>query len=125
MIRDHPLALRAIDTSGRTPLQCATNWNRPAAMTSHLTDATNALATGDFPALAALVHGNVQTLRCTALSPERLAVRVTLLLCIKSGYVFISRSKHQRQHTETVALDIALAFDRLSDNVWSHIMTFL
>jgi len=42
--REHPLALQTTDNYGRTPQQLATNYNRPAPITSLLTSATNALA---------------------------------------------------------------------------------
>jgi len=123
LIREHPLALSATDGFGRTPLQWATFNNRPAAITSLLTDATNALAARDYAALAAGVHSDERTVRCNAPPPATRALRTTLLLCIKHGYVYISRNKRHR--TETVALDTPLAFVKLNYNVWSHVMTFL
>jgi len=123
LIREHPLALQTINNFGRTPLQYAVDSNRPAPIISLLTDTTNALAACDYAILATLVHGDERTLPCLALTPDRLAVRVSLLLCIKHGYVYVRRSKRRR--TETVALDTKLAFEALNDNVWSLIMTFL
>jgi len=62
----------------------------------------------------------------TAARRATIALRTTLLLCIKHGYVYVRRSKRQRNEVpETVALDTQLAFEVLSDNVWSHIMSFL
>jgi len=87
LIREHPLALSATDSSGRNPLQIvATVCNRPAAITSLLTDATNALAASDYAALAASVHGSAFALRCLAsLSyATRIAVCTSLLLCRKN-----------------------------------------
>jgi len=123
LIREHPLAMCATASNGRTPLQNAINYDRSAAITSLLTDATNALAASDYATLATLVHGDERSLRCLALSPDSLAIRVSLLLCVKHGYVYVRRSKRHR--TETVALDTKLAFEVLNDNVWSHIITFL
>jgi len=59
----------------------------------------------------------------TAARRATIALRTTLLLCIKHGYVYVRRGK--RHSTATVALDVPLAFEVLNDNVWSHIMTFL
>jgi len=59
----------------------------------------------------------------TAARRATIALRTSLLLCIKHGNVYIRRSKRQR--TETVALNTLLAFEVLNDNVWSHVMTFL
>jgi len=114
--------------SGLTPLQYATLCNRPAAITSLLTDTTNALAASDYAAsdyaaLAFLVHGDELTIRCNILPPATLALRTSLLLCIMHGYVYVPRSKRHR--TETVVLDTPLSFAELNDNIWSHIMTFL
>jgi len=69
------------------------------------------------PAVVSLVR------ELTAARLATIALRTTLLLCIKHGYVYVRRSKRQR--TETVALDTQLAFEVLNDNVLSHIMTFL
>ena len=77
LIREHPLALSATDSRGRTSQQYATLNNSPAAITSLLTDTTNALAARDYTTLAALVHGSAFALRCLA-SPSyaaRIAVR--------------------------------------------------
>ena len=126
LIREHPLALCETDDSGNTPQQVATNWNRSAAITSLLTDATNALAASDYAALAARVHCDERTIRCNILPPATLALRTTLLLCIKHGYVYARRSQRLRNEApETVALDTLLAIEVLNDNVWSHSMTFL
>jgi len=105
----------ALQTTGyeSTLLQIATLYNRSAAISSLLTDATDALAARDYAALAARIHGSAFSLRCLT----------SLLLCIKHGYVYVRRSKRHR--TETVTLDTQLAFFMLNDNVWSHIMTFL
>ena len=62
LVREHPLALSATTTSGSTPLQYATLNNRPAQIISLLVDATNALASRDYTALAARVHGDRRTL---------------------------------------------------------------
>ena len=129
LIREHPLALSATSISGRTPQQYATDNNRPVAITSLLTDATNVLAAGYFGSLAARVHGYKFALRCLA-EPSyaaRIAVRTSLLLSIKLGYVYVRRSKRQRNEAPETgfALDTQLAFELLNDNVWSHIMTFL
>jgi len=125
MIREHPLALCATSSGGDTPLQLATIYNRPTAIISLLTEATNALAASDYAALAARVHGDERALRCLALTPDRLAVRISLLLCIKHGYVYVRRSKRHRADEPDDALDTGLAFSLLNDNVWSHVMTFL
>jgi len=122
LICEHPLALSATDSSGRAPLQRAIQFNKPAPIISLLTDTTNALAAGDYATFATLVHGDERTLRCLVLTPDRLAVRVSLLLSIKHGYVNIRRSKRHRPDN---ALDTPLAFAKLNDNVWSHVMTFL
>ena len=122
LIREQPLALCATDDDGRTPLQDAISNNRPAPIVSLLTNTTNALAAGDYATFATLVHGDERTLRCLVLTPDRLAVRVSLLLSIKHGYVNIRRSKRHRPDN---ALDTPLAFAKLNDNVWSHVMTFL
>ena len=124
LIREHPLALSATNYEGRTPLQWSLVYSRPTPITSPLTDTTNALAAGDYGALAARVHGDEDTIRCLALTPDRLAVRVTLLLCVKHGCVYVRRSKRQRNEAPATGLDTQLAFELLNDNVWSHIMTF-
>ena len=82
LIREHPLAL--CPTSGDTPQQMVTVFNRPAPIISLLTDTTAALAERDYAVLAARVHGNERTINIAILGP-RLAARGTLLLCIKHG----------------------------------------
>ena len=83
LIREHPLALCATTNVGNTPLKLATIHNRPAAITSLLADTTAALASLDYPALTARVHGNQKTLQFLALSPERLLTRTSILLCLR------------------------------------------
>ena len=123
LIREHSLALQTTNSFGITPQQVAIANNHPAAFTSLIAATTNSLAASDY---AALVHGDESTLRCLALTPDRIAVRTSLLLCIKLGYVYVRRSKRQcNEAPETIAFDTALAFEVLNDNVWSHIMTFL
>jgi len=76
LILEHPLALCATSATGRTPLLIATYLHRPASIISLLAVATNALA-----ALRSAV-----TLHCLA-SPsyaDRIAVRTSLLLCLKT-----------------------------------------
>ena len=51
LIREHPLAQCATDSSGRTPLQNAALYNRSAAITSLLIHATHSLATSDYAVL--------------------------------------------------------------------------
>jgi len=83
LIREHPLALCATDSMhGRNPLQWATNI--PAPFTSLLTDATNALASSDYTALAARVHGYPRSPSYAARIAVCIAVRTTLLLCRKT-----------------------------------------
>jgi len=118
LIREHPLALQTTDNYGHTPLQDATFYGRPAAFTSLLVDTTNALAASDYAALAARVHGDERTLRCLALTPDRLAVRVSLLLCLKTVHPDASV-------TPTEPLDLRLAHARLCKDVWSDILSFL
>ena len=55
LIREHPLALCATDRISRTPLVVTSLFNDIARI-SFFTDTTNALATGDYAALAARVH---------------------------------------------------------------------
>ena len=83
LIREHPLALCPTDSSGSTPQQLTTNYNRPAPITSLLTDASAALASLDFPVLAARVHGDELDLHCF-ISPLgfRLLTRVNILICL-------------------------------------------
>jgi len=50
---------------------------------------------------------------------------VSLLLCIKHGYVYVRRSKRQCKEAPETGLDTRAAFAALNDDVWSHIMTFL
>ena len=100
MIREHPLALCATTSGGRTPLQIATVHNRPAPIISLLIDTANALASRDYAsrdyaALAARVHSDERKIRCNALPPATLALRTTLLLCIKHGWVNPNPSSQQ------------------------------
>jgi len=125
LIREYPQALCATDIMDKAPLQFVIFSPRSAAITSLLTNTTNALAAGDYSTLATLVHGDERTLRCLALTPDRLKLRVSLLLCIKHGYVNVRRSKRQRNEAPETGLDTRAAFAALNDNVWSHIMTFL
>jgi len=118
LIREHPLALSATDSIGRTPQQYATTWNRPVAIASLLTDATNALDSSDYATLAARVHGDERTLRCLALTPDRLAVRTSLLLCLKLVYPGMPV-------TQTEPLDLRLAHARLCKDVWGVILEFV
>ena len=106
LIREHPLALSATDANDYTPLQFPSFFDRPAPIISLLTEATNALNPGDFSALAARVHGDELTLRCLALTPDRLAIRGTLLLCIKHGYVNFRRSKRQCNEAPVTGLEL-------------------
>ena len=106
--------------SGLTPLQYATLCNRPAAITSLLTDTTNALAARDYTTLAALVHGSAFALRCLA-SPSyaaRIAVRTSLLLCLKNVHpdVPVAPTEH---------LNLCIAHARLCKDVWSGILEFV
>ena len=144
LIREHPLALCVINSFGRTPQQRAIANNRPAAITSLLTDVTNALAASDYAALAAsdyaalaasdyaalaalaaLVHGDECTFRCLTLTPDHLAVRVSILLSVKHGCVYIHWSKRHCTEDAAGVLDTGLAYEILNDNVWSQVMTFL
>jgi len=92
LISEHPLGLQTVGSSCHTPQQTATVHRNTAPMISLLTDTADVLAAGYFAALAARVHGDERTLRRLALSPDRLTVRVTLLLCVEHGYVNIRRS---------------------------------
>ena len=117
LIREHPLALSATCRFGRTPLQYSKV--RLAAITSLLTDATDALAAGDYAALAARVHGSSFALRCLV-SPSyaaRLAVRISLLLCLKTVHPDVPVAP-------TEPLDLRLAHARLCKDVWSCILKF-
>jgi len=125
-----------INSFGRTPQQRAIANNRPAAITSLLTDVTNALAASDYAALAAsdyaalaalaaLVHGDECTFRCLTLTPDHLAVRVSILLSVKHGCVYIHWSKRHCTEDAAGVLDTGLAYEILNDNVWSQVMTFL
>ena len=103
LVSHHPSALLVKSKAGRIPLDVAILYNKSPAVLSLLRSLTAArLAT--------------------------IALRTTLLLCIKHGFVCFRRSKRHR--TSTNALDTLLAFENLDDNiiiytVWSHIMTFL
>ena len=48
----------------------------------------------------------------------RLAVRTTLLLCIKHDYVYVRRSERLRNEASATGLDTQRAFAKLNDNVW-------
>jgi len=118
LIREHPLALSSTNFLVLWNL----DWFRhsPAAIVSLLTDATNALATGDYAALAFLVHGSAFALRCLA-SPSyatRVAVRTSLLLCLKTVHPDVPV-------TSTEPLDLRLAHARLCKDVWSVILEFV
>ena len=121
LIREHPLALKTTSSSSSIPLQLAVLYNRPTAITtSLLTDATNALAAGDYASLAARVHGVKFALRCLA-SPSydtRIAVRTTLLLCLKIVHPDVPV-------TPMGPLDLRLAHARLCQDVWSVILEFV
>ena len=116
LIREHPLALSANNIISRTPLQTTTVHNHPAAITSLLTDAANALAAGDYSALAARVHGDKFALRWLA-SPSyaaRIAVRTSLLLCLENVHPDVPV-------TPTEPLDLCLAHASLCKDFWSVI----
>ena len=98
LVIHHPQALLAKRTYGDIPLDFATRNNT-------------------IPAVVSLAR------ELAAARLATIALRTTLLLCIKHGYVYVRRSKRHR--TATFALDVPLAFEVLNDNVWSHIMTFL
>ena len=120
LIREHPLALCATDFWGETPLQRAIVGNRPAAITSLLTDATATLTAGDYAALSFLVHSSTFALRCLA-SPSyaaRIAVRTSLLLCLKTAHPDVPV-------TYTEPLDLSLAHVCLCKDVWSVILEFV
>ena len=110
LIREYPLALSATDSMhAETPLQFAIDSNRPAVITSLLTDTTNALAASDYAALAAHVHA----LRCLA-SPfyaARIAVRTSLLLCLKHVHLDVPVS-----HTEPLGLRLVFIPPTRSDH---------
>jgi len=86
LIREHPLALSTTDGDGDIPLQDAIAKDRPDPIISLLADATSSLAISDYAALAARVHGDVHAIRRLCLTPAQLAVRVTLLLCLKHSH---------------------------------------
>ena len=120
LISEHPLALCATDFWGETPLQRAIVGNRPAAITSLLTDATATLTAGDYAALSFLVHSSTFALRCLA-SPSyaaRIAVRTSLLLCLKTAHPDVPV-------TYTEPLDLSLAHVCLCKDVWSVILEFV
>jgi len=94
LVRHYPRALLAKDISGDTPLDDAIESNESAAAVALLRE-------------------------LTAARRETIALRTTLLLCIKHGYVYPCRRGYRK------VLETELAFDMLNDNVWSHIMTFL
>ena len=85
LIREHPLALCATNNYGFTSEQCAIATHSPAAITSLLTGATNALAARDYAALATRVHGDEFALRCLVSSSyaARVRTRVSVLICIE------------------------------------------
>jgi len=97
LVGHHPQALLAEDKYGNTPLDLAIQVN-------------------ENPAVASLVR------ELTAARLAIIALRTTLLLCIKHGYVYVRSKRHR---TVPVALDTQLAFEVPNDNVWSHIMEFL
>ena len=116
LIREHPLTLSTISFWGCLEYSDV----RLAAITSLLTDATNALAAGDYAALAARVHGSSFALRCLV-SPSyaaRLAVRISLLLCLKTVHPDVPVAP-------TEPLDLRLAHARLCKDVWSGILKFV
>ena len=92
LVRHHPQALLAKDRDDDTPLTCAIQCNENPAVVTLLRELTTAR-------------------RAT------IALRTSLLLCIKAGYVYPRRRDH--------GLDTELAFSMLNDNVWSHVMAFL
>ena len=97
LVGHHPQALLAEDKYGNTPLDLAIQVN-------------------ENPAVASLVR------ELTAARLAIIALRTTLLLCIKHGYVYVRSKRHR---TVPVALDTQLAFEVPNDKVWSHIMEFL
>jgi len=117
LIREYPLALSATTNIGGTPRQLATVYNRSAAFTSLLADATNALAARDYAALAASVHSDERTINLAILGP-RFAVRASLLLCLKHVHPDVPV-------TPTEPLDLRLAHARLCKDVWSVILEFV
>ena len=121
LIREHPQLLRA---TPHPPLIVATILSdiqdRPVPILHLLTDATNALVERDFGALAASVHGDKCTLRCLV-EPDyaaRLATRVLLLLCFKHCAPNLPAAPVE-------PLDLRIAHDRLCDDVFMDILSFL
>ena len=102
LVSHHPSALLAEDNSGDIPLD-------------------DAIESNENPAVVDIMR------ELTAARRETIALRTSLLLCIKHGYVIDQRDERQREMAPETGLtfDIQLTFTTLNDNVWSHIMTFL